>query len=184
VGPFTQILGRTEIGEDCRVGACSIVENSTLASGVEIAPFTSVVDSRIESRAIVGPFARLRPGNRVGKDARIGNFVELKNTRFGAGAKANHLAYLGDSEIGDYTNIGAGTITCNYDGVSKHKTQIGKDAFVGSNSTLVAPLEIGDGSYIGAGSVITHAVPPDALAIGRARQVDKEGWAARRKKKK
>jgi bifunctional UDP-N-acetylglucosamine pyrophosphorylase/glucosamine-1-phosphate N-acetyltransferase len=184
VGPFTQILGRTEIGEDCRVGACSIVENSTLASGVEIAPFTSVVDSRIESRAIVGPFARLRPGNRVGKDARIGNFVELKNTRFGAGAKANHLAYLGDSEIGDHTNIGAGTITCNYDGVSKHKTQIGKDAFVGSNSTLVAPLEIGDGSYIGAGSVITHAVPPDALAIGRARQVDKEGWAARRKKKK
>jgi bifunctional UDP-N-acetylglucosamine pyrophosphorylase / glucosamine-1-phosphate N-acetyltransferase len=184
VGPFTQILGRTEIGEDCRVGACSIVENSTLASGVEIAPFTSVVDSRIESRAIVGPFARLRPGNRVGKDARIGNFVELKNTRFGAGAKANHLAYLGDSEIGDHTNIGAGTITCNYDGVSKHKTQIGKDAFVGSNSTLVAPLEIGDGSYIGAGSVITHAVPPDALAIGRARQVDKEGWAARRKKRK
>jgi bifunctional UDP-N-acetylglucosamine pyrophosphorylase/glucosamine-1-phosphate N-acetyltransferase len=184
VGPFTQILGRTEIGEDCRVGACSIVENSTLASGVEIAPFTSVVDSRIESRAIVGPFARLRPGNRVGKDARIGNFVELKNTRFGAGAKANHLAYLGDSEIGDHTNIGAGTITCNYDGVSKHKTQIGKDAFVGSNSTLVAPLEIGDGSYIGAGSVITHTVPPDALAIGRARQVDKEGWAARRKKKK
>jgi bifunctional UDP-N-acetylglucosamine pyrophosphorylase / glucosamine-1-phosphate N-acetyltransferase len=184
VGPFTQILGRTEIGEDCRIGACSIVENSTLASGVEIAPFTSVVDSRIESGAIVGPFARLRPGNRVGKDARIGNFVELKNTRFGAGAKANHLAYLGDSEIGDRTNIGAGTITCNYDGLSKHKTQIGQDAFVGSNSTLVAPLEIGDGSYIGAGSVITHAVPPDALAIGRARQVDKEGWAARRKKRK
>ncbi len=184
VGPFAQILGRTEIGEDCRIGACSIVQNSTLASGVEIAPFTSVVDSHIETGAIVGPFARLRPGNRVGKDAHIGNFVELKNTRLGAGAKANHLAYLGDSDIGDRTNIGAGTITCNYDGVSKHKTQIGKDAFVGSNSTLVAPLEIGDGSYIGAGSVITHAVPPDALALGRARQVNKEGWAAKRKKKK
>jgi bifunctional UDP-N-acetylglucosamine pyrophosphorylase/glucosamine-1-phosphate N-acetyltransferase len=184
VGPFAQVLGRTEIGEDCRIGACSIVENSTLAAGVEIAPFTSVVDSLIESGAIVGPFARLRQGNRVGKGARIGNFVELKNTRFGAGAKANHLAYLGDSDIGDHTNIGAGTITCNYDGVSKHKTQIGKDAFVGSNSTLVAPLEIGDGSYIGAGSVITHAVPPDALAIGRARQVDKAGWAARKRKKK
>jgi bifunctional UDP-N-acetylglucosamine pyrophosphorylase/glucosamine-1-phosphate N-acetyltransferase len=184
IGPFAQILGRTEIGEDCRIGACSIVENSTIASNVEIAPFTSVADSHIETGVKVGPFARLRQGNRIGKDARIGNFVELKNTRLGAGAKANHLAYLGDSEIGDRTNIGAGTITCNYDGVSKHKTQIGKDAFVGSNSTLVAPLEIGDGSYIGAGSVVTHPVPPDALAIGRSRQVNKEGWAAKRKKKK
>ena len=184
MAPFAQILGRTEIGEDCRIGACSIVQDSTLASRVEIAPFTYVVDSHIETGAIVGPFARLRPGNRVGKDARIGNFVELKNTRLGAGAKANHLAYLGDSDIGDRTNIGAGTITCNYDGVAKHKTQIGQDAFVGSNSTLVAPLEIGDGSYIGAGSVITNAVPPDALALGRARQVNKEGWAAKRKKKK
>ncbi len=184
VGPFAQILGRTEIGEDCRIGACAIVEDSTLASGVEIAPFTSVVDSHIETGAMVGPFARLRQGNRVAKNARIGNFVELKNTRLGAGAKANHLAYLGDADVGDHTNIGAGTITCNYDGVSKHKTQIGKDAFVGSNSTLVAPLEIGDGSYIGAGSVITHHVPPEALALGRSRQVNKEGWAAKRKKKK
>jgi bifunctional UDP-N-acetylglucosamine pyrophosphorylase/glucosamine-1-phosphate N-acetyltransferase len=184
VGPFAQILGRTEIGEDCRIGACSIVENSTLASRVEIAPFSSVADSHIETGAIIGPFARLRQGNRVGKDARIGNFVELKNTHFGAGAKANHLAYLGDSDIGDHTNIGAGTITCNYDGVNKHKTKIGQDTFVGSNSTLVAPLEIGDGSYIGAGSVITDAVPPDALALGRSRQVNKEGWAAKRKKKK
>src|ERR1700722_14003519 len=183
VGPFAQILGRSDIGEDCRIGACSIVENSTLGSGVEIAPFTSVLDSHIESGAGVGPFARLRPGNRVGKNARIGNFVELKNTRLGAGAKANHLSYLGDSDIGEHTNIGAGTITCNYDGVSKYKTQIGKDAFVGSNSTLVAPLEIGDGGYIGAGSVITQLVPPDALALGRSRQVNKEGWAAKRKKK-
>jgi bifunctional UDP-N-acetylglucosamine pyrophosphorylase/glucosamine-1-phosphate N-acetyltransferase len=184
VAPFAQILGRTEIGEDCRIGACSIVQNSTLGPHVEIGPFTYVVDSHIESGAIVGPFARLRPGNHVGQNARIGNFVELKNTRLGAGAKANHLAYLGDSEIGDHTNIGAGTITCNYDGVSKHKTQIGKDAFVGSNSTLVAPLEIGDASYIGAGSVITHTVPPEALGVGRARQVNKEGWVTKRKKKK
>jgi bifunctional UDP-N-acetylglucosamine pyrophosphorylase/glucosamine-1-phosphate N-acetyltransferase len=184
VGPFAQILGGTEIGEDCLIGACSIVQGSTLASAVEIAPFTYVVDSHIETGAIVGPFARLRPGNRVAKDARIGNFVELKNTRLGAGAKANHLAYLGDSDIGDGTNIGAGTITCNYDGVAKHKTQIGRNAFVGSNSTLVAPLEIGDGGYIGAGSVITNAVPSEALALGRARQVNKEGWAAKRKKKK
>jgi len=184
VAPFAQILGNTEIGPDCRVGACSIVENSILAAGVHIAPFTAVSDSRIESGAHIGPYARLRQGNQVGENAHIGNFVELKNTRFGAGAKANHLAYLGDAEIGDRTNIGAGTITCNYDGVSKHKTQIGKDAFVGSNSTLVAPLEVGDGSYIGAGSVITHKVPSDALALGRSRQVNKEGWAARRKKKK
>src|SRR6202453_1351528 len=175
VEPFAQILGQSEIGEDCRIGACTIVENSTLASGVEVAPFTSIVDSHVESGATLGPFARLRKESHVGAKAQIGNFVELKNTRFGAGAKAHHLAYLGDSDIGDRTNIGAGTITCNYDGVSKHKTQIGQDAFVGSNSTLVAPLEIGDGSYIGAGSVITHAVPPEALAFGRARQVNKEG---------
>lgn len=184
IGPFAQILGRTEIGEDCRVGACSIVENSRLASGVEVAPFTSISDSQVESGARIGPFARLRPGNRVGENAHVGNFVELKNTRLGAGAKANHLAYLGDSDIGERTNIGAGTITCNYDGAAKHKTGIGKDAFVGSNSTLVAPLDIGDGSYIGAGSVITDAVPPEALALGRSRQVNKEGWAAKNKKKK
>jgi bifunctional UDP-N-acetylglucosamine pyrophosphorylase / glucosamine-1-phosphate N-acetyltransferase len=183
IGPFAQILGRTSIGEQCSIGACSIVENSTLESNVEIAPFTSVADSHIESGVHIGPFARLRQGNRIGKDARIGNFVELKNTHMGAGAKANHLAYLGDSEIGDRSNVGAGTITCNYDGVNKHKTQIGSDAFVGSNSTLVAPVEIGDGSYIGAGSVVTHAVPPDALAVGRARQVVKEGWASARRKK-
>jgi bifunctional UDP-N-acetylglucosamine pyrophosphorylase / glucosamine-1-phosphate N-acetyltransferase len=184
VGPFAQILGRSEIGEDCRIGACSIVQNSTVANDVEIAPFTYIVDSHVEASAIIGPFARLRPGNRVGQNARIGNFVELKNTRLGAGAKANHLAYLGDSEIGEHTNIGAGTITCNYDGASKHKTHIGKDTFVGSNSTLVAPLEIGDGSYIGAGSVITDPVPSEALALGRARQVVKEGWTAKKKKKK
>lgn len=183
VGPFAQILGRTEVGENCRIGACSIVENSMLADNVDIAPFTSVADSRIGARAKIGPFARLRQGNSVGREAHIGNFVELKNTRFGAGAKANHLAYLGDAEIGDRTNVGAGTITCNYDGVRKHKTLIGKDAFVGSNSTLVAPLEIGDGSYIGAGSVVTDAVPADALALGRSRQVNKEGWAAKRRKK-
>lgn len=184
VGPFAQILGRTEIGEDCRIGACSIIENSRLASGVDVAPFTSISDSSVESGAKIGPYARLRQGNRVGENAHIGNFVELKNTRFGSGAKANHLAYLGDAEIGARTNIGAGTITCNYDGAAKHKTVIGKDVFVGSNSTLVAPLDVGDGSYIGAGSVITDQVPADALALGRSRQVLKEGWAAKNRKKK
>jgi bifunctional UDP-N-acetylglucosamine pyrophosphorylase/glucosamine-1-phosphate N-acetyltransferase len=184
VEPFAQLLGRTKVGEDCRIGSCSILRDSILASGVEIAPFTSIADSHIHERAHIGPFARLRGGTDVGANARIGNFVELKNTQFAAGAKANHLAYLGDAEIGESTNIGAGTITCNYDGVSKHRTRIGSDAFVGSNSTLVAPVEIGDGSYIGAGSVITDPVPTEALALGRARQVVKDGWAAGRKKKK
>ncbi len=184
VEPFAQILGNTEIGGESRIGACAIIQDSTLGAGVEIAPFTHIVDSRIEAGAHIGPFARLRGGARIGSNARIGNFVELKNTNFGAGAKANHLAYLGDAEIGENTNIGAGTITCNYDGVNKHPTRIGKDAFVGSNSTLVAPLEIGDDSYIGAGSVITSDVPAEALALGRARQVVKEHWAAKRKKRR
>lgn len=182
IEPFAQILGGTEIGENCRIGACSIVRDSKLADDVEIAPFTSIADSQIESGVRIGPFARLRNGNRVAAGAHIGNFVELKNTQFGEGAKANHLAYLGDSEIGGHTNIGAGTITCNYDGVKKHRTRIGKDAFVGSNSTLVAPIEIGEGSYIGAGSVITDPVPPDALGLGRGRQVIKEGWAKKKRR--
>jgi len=183
IEPFAQILGRSEIGADCRVGSCSIVKDSTLEDGVELEPFTSLADSHVEAGAHIGPFARLRGGNRVGAGSRIGNFVELKNTRFGAGAKANHLAYLGDATIGASANIGAGTITCNYDGVHKHRTHIGADAFVGSNATLVAPIEIGDESYIGAGSVITEGVPRGALALGRARQIVKEGWTAKKKGK-
>jgi bifunctional UDP-N-acetylglucosamine pyrophosphorylase/glucosamine-1-phosphate N-acetyltransferase len=149
---------------------------------VEIGPYTLIASSTVGDGARVGPFSRLRLDNEVGAGAHIGNFVELKKTRMGAGAKANHLAYLGDSNIGDKTNIGAGTITCNYDGAHKHKTEIGRGVFVGSNATLVAPIEIGDGSYVGAGSVITDPVPADALALGRGRQVIKEGWAARRKR--
>jgi bifunctional UDP-N-acetylglucosamine pyrophosphorylase/glucosamine-1-phosphate N-acetyltransferase len=129
----------------------------------------------------VGPFARLRMNSHVEPGAHVGNFVELKKTRLGAGAKANHLAYLGDSHIGARSNIGAGTITCNYDGAKKHPTRIGEGAFIGSNSTLVAPLEIGDGAYLGAGSVITETVPADALAIGRARQVVKPDWARKKR---
>ena len=182
VEPFARILGRSTIGADCKIGACSIVENSALGDAVQIAPFH--FDRRFPGRDRARTSDRLRgcaSGNRIGASAHIGNFVELKNTQFGDGAKANHLAYLGDSDIGEQVNIGAGTITCNYDGVKKHRTKIGKKAFVGSNSTLVAPIEIGDGSYIGAGSVITKPVPPDALALGRARQVVKEGWAANEK---
>jgi bifunctional UDP-N-acetylglucosamine pyrophosphorylase/glucosamine-1-phosphate N-acetyltransferase len=184
VEPFARLLGATNIGEDCRIGAGSILENAIVGDRVVVAPYTLISDSRVESAAQVGPFARLRMDAHVGHNARIGNFVELKKTHLGDGAKSQHLAYLGDSEIGARTNIGAGTITCNYDGEKKHRTTIGAGAFIGSNSTLVAPIEIGDGSYIGAGSVITDAVPADALALGRGRQVVKPGWAKKRKEKR
>ena len=184
VGPFAQLLGNTVIGENCRIGACSIIEDSSLEANVEVGPFTVIGRSRIEQGARVGPYARLRFDNHVERGAQIGNFVELKKTRLGANAKAMHLAYLGDSNIGEDVNIGAGTITCNYDGVKKHLTEVGRGSFVGSNSTLVAPLAIGEGAYVGAGSVITSTVPGDALALGRARQVVKEGWAKKRKEKK
>jgi bifunctional UDP-N-acetylglucosamine pyrophosphorylase/glucosamine-1-phosphate N-acetyltransferase len=180
--PNTRILGNTVIGEDCHIGAGSIVQDSHLADRVEILPFTYLASSRVDADVHIGPFARLRMQNHVESGAHIGNFVELKKTHLGAGAKASHLAYLGDSEIGANVNIGAGTITCNYDGVKKHQTQIGAGAFVGSNSTLVAPVQIGEGSYVGAGSVITAAVPAGALALGRGRQVIKEGWVENRKK--
>ena len=181
IEPFAQILGSTTLGENCRVGACSIIQNSQLGDDVEIDAFTMVDSSRVEQGVHAGPYARLRPDSHVETGAHIGNFVELKKTRMRAGAKANHLAYLGDSDIGAKVNIGAGTITCNYDGYKKHPTEIGEGAFVGSNSTLVAPLQIGAGAYIAAGSVITKAVPPDALALGRARQEIKDEWAKKRR---
>jgi bifunctional UDP-N-acetylglucosamine pyrophosphorylase/glucosamine-1-phosphate N-acetyltransferase len=183
IEPFTRLLGNTVIGEDCRIGQGAILESAVLAHQVTVAPYTLISDSRVDPGARVGPFARIRLAAQVGPEARVGNFVELKKTRLGAGAKSQHLAYLGDSEIGERVNIGAGTITCNYDGEKKHATKIGAGAFIGSNSTLVAPLEIGEDSYIGAGSVITDAVPAHALAIGRGRQVNKAGWAKNRKKK-
>jgi len=148
---------------------------------VEVLPYSYIEDSTLEASAHVGPFAKLRMNSVVEKGAHVGNFVELKNTRLGAGSKAMHLAYLGDSTIGRKTNIGAGTITCNYDGVKKHRTNIGDASFIGSNSTLVAPVEVGSGAYVAAGSVITDAVPEDALALGRARKVLKESWAKKRR---
>jgi len=181
VEPFARILGRTTIGENCRIGAGAIIQDSHLADGVEIDPYTLIAESTLASGAHAGPFARLRPGAIVEESAHIGNFVELKKTRLGARSKANHLAYLGDSQIGPGVNIGAGTITCNYDGSAKHPTTIGEGAFVGSNSTLVAPLEIGPNSYIAAGSTITDPVPADALALGRSRQVNKNDWARKRR---
>jgi bifunctional UDP-N-acetylglucosamine pyrophosphorylase/glucosamine-1-phosphate N-acetyltransferase len=184
IEPFARLLGSTEIGEDCRIGAGSIIENSRLANRVQIAPYSLIADSEVDEAAHVGPFSRLRMHAHVGADARVGNFVELKKTNLGAGAKSQHLAYLGDSEIGPNSNIGAGTITCNYDGERKHATRIGSGVFIGSNSTLVAPIEIGDQAYVGAASVITENVPGDALALGRARQVNKTGWVSQRKKQK
>lgn len=183
IEPFARLLGSTVIGEECHVGAGAILDSAALADRAVVAPYTLVANSRIESGAQVGPFARLRMDARVGPDARVGNFVELKKTTLGKGAKSQHLAYLGDSEIGAGSNIGAGTITCNYDGEQKHRTHIGERAFVGSNSTLVAPVEIGADSYVGAGSVITDAVPPEALALGRARQIVKPGWVKKPRKK-
>jgi len=181
VEPFARLLGRTVIGENCHIGAGAIVHDSQLADDVVIDPYTLVSHSRLERGVHAGPFARLRMQNVVGEGAHIGNFVELKKTQMGPGAKANHLAYLGDSTIGAKANIGAGTITCNYDGFTKHATTIGDGAFIGSNSTLVAPIDIGPGAYTAAGSVITDAVPEDALALGRAQQVVKPDWARKRR---
>ncbi len=183
IEPFARILGNSEIGQDCRIGAGAIVDSSILADRAVVKPYSMVADSRIESGAQVGPFARLRMNAEIGRDARVGNFVEVKKSRLGVGTKSQHLAYLGDAEIGDGVNVGAGTITCNFDGAKKHQTKIGDGAFIGSNATLVAPVEIGEESYIGAGSVITDAVPRQALALGRGRQVVKPDWAAKRKKK-
>jgi bifunctional UDP-N-acetylglucosamine pyrophosphorylase/glucosamine-1-phosphate N-acetyltransferase len=183
IGPFVQILGKTSIGENVRIGAGAIIQDCQIGDEVEIGPYTILARSQLERGVVAGPFARLRPDNIVEAGAHIGNFVELKKTRLGAGAKANHLAYLGDSEIGSKTNIGAGTITCNYDGQKKYPTRIGEGSFVGSNSTLVAPLEIGSGAYIAAGSVVTDPVPADALALGRGRQVIKEDWARKRRER-
>jgi bifunctional UDP-N-acetylglucosamine pyrophosphorylase/glucosamine-1-phosphate N-acetyltransferase len=182
VEPFVQILGRTRVGARCRIGACSIVQDSELGDDVVIGPFTMVGTSRLEAGVHAGPYARLRLENHLEAGAQVGNFVELKKTRFGRGSKAMHLAYLGDSEVESDVNVGAGTITCNFDGVTKHRTRIGAGAFIGSNSTLVAPLAIEGGAYVGAGSVITEDVPRDALALGRARQIVKPGWAERRRR--
>ncbi|HWM48562.1 MAG TPA: bifunctional UDP-N-acetylglucosamine diphosphorylase/glucosamine-1-phosphate N-acetyltransferase GlmU [Xanthobacteraceae bacterium] len=174
------------LSADTRFGTDVIVEpyvvfgpGVTVEDGAVIHSFSHLAGARIGKSVSVGPFARLRPGADLGDGARIGNFVEVKAASFGAGAKANHLAYIGDASVGEGANVGAGTITCNYDGVGKHRTEIGSRAFIGSNSALVAPVSIGEGAYVGSGSVITKNVPADALAIGRGQQVVKDGGAAR-----
>ena len=182
--PLAQLLGNTVVGENCRIGTGAILQDCRIAENVHIAPYSILNGSVVGSKATIGPFARLRDTDQVAAGAHIGNFVELKKTKLGAGAKAGHFAYLGNAEIGDDSNIGAGTIVCNYDGKKKHRSQLGQRTFIGSNSTLVAPVNIGDDAYVAAGSVITHSVPPDALAIGRSRQSNKEGWAKRRRDSK
>ncbi|HZT72162.1 MAG TPA: bifunctional UDP-N-acetylglucosamine diphosphorylase/glucosamine-1-phosphate N-acetyltransferase GlmU [Terriglobales bacterium] len=175
------LRGRTRLGRGCHIEAYSVLTDCELGDGVRVKPHSVLEQARVAEGAVIGPFSRLRPGAEIAASAHIGNFVEVKNARIGRGAKANHLAYLGDAEVGAASNIGAGTITCNYDGERKHRTKIGKKVFIGSNATLVAPLEIADEAYVGAGSVITGAVPAGALALGRARQVNKPGWVAQRR---
>ena len=184
IEPFVQLLGETTIGEDCLIRSYSVLTNLQVANGVRINQGTIADDSTVAEGAIIGPFARLRLGSEIGPEAHVGNFVETKKAKLARGAKANHLTYLGDAEIGEGTNVGAGVITCNYDGVNKHRTQIGKGVFVGSDSTLVAPVSLEDGSYVGAGSCITKNVPAGALAVGRARQITKEGWAAAKRERR
>jgi bifunctional UDP-N-acetylglucosamine pyrophosphorylase/glucosamine-1-phosphate N-acetyltransferase len=180
IEPGVRLLGRTRIGAGCRVGAGTILNHAVLAEDVTVRPYTVVDESTVANGAILGPFSRLRPGSDIGEGAHVGNFVETKKSRLGKGAKANHLAYVGDAVVGAGANVGAGTITCNYDGEKKHPTVIGDGAFIGSDSILVAPIEIGAGAYVAAGSVVTEPVPAGALALGRARQVTKEGWVEKR----
>ena len=172
--------GNVSLGDRVRVGAHCVLRNVRIADDSIIEPLSHLDDAVIGGNNRIGPFARLRPGTVLADDVHIGNFVEVKNSRIAANSKANHLSYVGDTTIGERVNVGAGTITCNYDGKKKHQTLIGDGAFVGSNSTLVAPIAIGAGSYIGAASVITKSVPEGALAIGRGHQVIKEGWMKRK----
>jgi bifunctional UDP-N-acetylglucosamine pyrophosphorylase / glucosamine-1-phosphate N-acetyltransferase len=180
--PCVQLLGKTKLGARCVVRTGSVLNDTILGDGVTVEPHCVITDSRIENDAIVGPFARFRPGTHLKKGARVGNFVEMKKSVIGEGSKVPHLSYIGDSKIGTHSNIGAGTITCNYDGVYKHPTTIGNRVFVGSDSVLVAPVRIGDGAYIAAGSAITENVPPNALGIARSRQSTKPGWAGKRRR--
>ena len=184
IEPFAQLLGKTRIGSESRIRSFSVITDSRIGDRVLVLPGCIIDQSEVAAGARLGPYSRLRPGSQIGEDAHIGNFVETKKTRVGRGSKANHLTYLGDAEIGDGVNVGAGTITCNYDGAHKHLTVIEDGAFIGSDATLVAPVRIGKEAYVAAGSTITQDVPEDALALGRARQTVKQGWVKRRKEEK
>lgn len=182
IEPGVQLLGKTRIGARCAIGGGSVLIDTRLEDRAKILPYCHLVGSRIGPDARIGPFARLRTGTDIRADAHVGTFVELKQTTLHEGAKAPHLSYLGDATIGAATNVGAGTITCNYDGFAKYETKIGKGVFIGTDTALVAPVRVGDGAYIAAGSVVTDNVPADALAIARGRQVNKPGWARVRRR--
>lgn len=173
--------GRVSLGDRVRVGPNCVLRNVSIAADSEILAFSLLEDAEVGRRCRVGPYARLRPGARLAEEVHIGNFVEVKASRIGAGSKANHLAYIGDAEVGSRVNIGAGTITCNYDGVAKHRTVIEDDSFIGSDATLVAPVTIAKGSYIGAGSTISKSTPPGQLTVARARQVSLPNWKPKKK---
>ena len=181
IEPFVQILGHTRIGSDCRIRSYSVIHNTDIGDGAVIRPGSIMDESRVGRGGETGPYSHLRPGSHICESAKVGAFVETKKMTLGRGSKANHLTYLGDAVIGERVNIGAGTITCNYDGASKHITTIEDEVFIGSDSTLVAPVRIGKGAYVGAASCVTQDVPPDSLALGRARQFVKEGWAKQRR---
>ena len=182
VHPGVFLEGKTRIGSRCEIHSGVRLVNSTVDDEAVIHNFCVVIDSHIASRAQVGPFAHLRPHSHVGEQAKVGNFVELKKTVLGRGSKASHLTYLGDTTVGEKVNVGAGTITCNYDGTTKHPTVIEDGAFIGSDSQLIAPVRIGKGAYVAAGSSITEDVPAESLAIGRGKQVNKPGWTKSRRK--
>ena len=177
IEPGVQLRGTTRVGSDTRIASYSVILSCEIGDNVLVQTGCVLEHSMIRARASLGPYSHLRPGCEVCEDAHIGNFVELKKTRVGKGSKANHLTYLGDTEVGEKVNVGAGTITCNYDGVNKHKTVIEDGVFVGSDSILIAPIRIGKGAYVAAATTVTEDVPPDSLALGRARQIVKEGWA-------
>ena len=181
IEPFVQLLGKTAVGADCTIRSYTVIENCSIGDRVHIQNGCILRDSTIGVAAVLGPYSHVRPATEIAEGAHVGNFVELKKTKLGRGSKANHLSYLGDSVIGEGVNIGAGTITCNYDGKHKHVTTIGDGAFIGSDSTLVAPVTIGARSYVGAASCVTEDVPADSLALGRARQTVKEGWAKKKR---
>jgi bifunctional UDP-N-acetylglucosamine pyrophosphorylase/glucosamine-1-phosphate N-acetyltransferase len=182
IEPGVQLLGKTKIGARCTIRTGSVLTDALLGDEVTVESHCVIAQSRLDAGVIIGPFARLRPDNHLKAGARIGNFVELKKSTIGEGTKAMHLTYLGDTKIGAKSNIGAGTITCNYDGFNKFPTSIGNKVFIGSDSALVAPVRIGDGAYIAAGSTITDNVPSGALAIARGRQANKSGWASKKRR--
>ncbi len=181
--PYVCLEGQTSVGEDCVVESGVHVLDAEIGNGVRLLTGSVITESKVRDGAAVGPYAHLRPGSELGPHVKVGNFVETKKAVFGEGAKASHLSYIGDAEIGAGVNIGAGTITCNYDGVHKHKTVLEDGVFIGSDTQLVAPVRVGRGAYVGAGSTITKDVPPDALALSRTPQKVIPGWVSERRKK-